>query len=253
MAEIWGTISDRWYAMLFALAYLILGLRILGGRRLVLFSIVAFAVAAVAENASVHTGIPYTRHAFNPALRGNEVWVFDVPLVVPMSYTFLQFLSFCAARAVAAGPWRRVPPSPLAAYALAVVFATWTTWTLDPVSQRGELWFLGELFQYEQPGFWFGLPLLSQVGWFFVSAALCALLARLVRHLPQRSERPLSNPLVWSAAVFLVQVLLLSVVALAVGEHTLGAAGLLMWVPVVAVTGTMWHQMRPQGAAVRSA
>ena len=246
MAEVWGTISGRWYAMLLALAYLILGLRILGGRRLVVFTIVAFVLAAASENASVHTGIPYTRYAFNPALRGQELWVFDVPLVVPLSYTFVQFFSFCAARAVAAGPWRRVPPSPLAAYALAVVFATWSTWTLDPVSQRGELWFRGELFQYDQPGFWFGLPLGSQVGWFLVSAVLCGLLAGLVRHIPQRGERPLGNPLMWGAAVFLIQVLLLSIVAIVAGEHALGAAGLLTWVPAVAVTGVLWQQLRPE-------
>ena len=109
MTEIWGTIGGRWFVTLFALAYLVLGLRILGGKKFALYTVVAFVLAAASENASVHTGIPYTRYAFNQALRGQELWIFDVPLFVPFSYTFVMFFSFCAARAVAAGPWRRVP------------------------------------------------------------------------------------------------------------------------------------------------
>jgi len=245
MTEIWGTLGGRWFVTLFALAYLLLGLRILGGRKLALYTVVAFVLAAGSENASVHTGIPYTRYAFNQALRGQELWILDVPLFVPFSYTFVMFFSFCAARAVAAGPWRRVPSSRLGAYLLGVLFATWSTWILDPVSQRGEHFYIGDLFHYHGPGFWFGLPLMSQVGWFFVSALLCGLLAWLTWQTPQRREKPFHNPLVWCFVVFLVQVLHLSVAALLIGEHTLGAAGLLMWVPAAAVTIVMWRELRP--------
>ncbi len=246
MTEILGTILGRWFVMLFGLAYIVLGLKVLGGKKLGLYSVIAFLVAAVSENASVHTGIPYTQYAFNEALRGKELWILDVPLFVPLSYTFVMFFSFCAARAVAAGPWRRVPPSRVSAYALAVVFATWSTWTLDPVSQRGALFYLGDLFHYEGPGFWFDLPLLSQVGWFCVSAALCGLLAWLTRDDPQRREKPITNPLVWCLAAFIIQVLHLSIIAVAVGEHALGAAGILMWVPAIAVTSVLWSGMRPR-------
>ena len=127
------------------------------------------------------------------------------------------------------------------------MFATWATWTLDPVSQRGALFYLGDLFHYDGPGFWFGLPLLSQVGWFVMSAILCGLLARMTWHTPQANERPLRNPLIWCLVAFLVQVLHLSVVALVVGEQTLGAAGLLMWVPAAAVTAVLWVQSQTGG------
>ncbi len=250
MTEIWGTIVGRWFVTLFALAYLFIGLRVLGGKKLTLYTVVAFTLAAASENASVHTGIPYTRYAFNEALRGQELWIFDVPLFVPFSYTFVMFFSFCAARAVAAGPWRRVPPSRLGAYLLAVLFATWSTWTLDPVSQLAARFYIGDLFHYQGPGFWFGLPLLSQVGWFCVSALLCGLLAWMTRSTSQRIERPLQNPLIWGLVVFLVQVLHLSVVALSIGEYELGAAGLLMWIPAVGVIAVLWPQLRPDGVGV---
>ena len=246
MNEIWGTVVGRWFVTLFAIAYVVLGLRILGGRKLALYTVIAFALAAASENASIRVGIPYTHYSFNQALRGHELWIFDVPLFVPFSYTFVMFFSFCAGRAVAAGPWRRVPSSRLSAYLLAVVFATWSTWTLDPVSQRGRMWYIGDFFHYQDPGFWFGLPLLSQVGWFVVSTTLCGVLAWLTWQTPQRREVPLRNPLVWCFVTFLVQVLHLSVVAVWIGEHTLGAAGLLMWVPTVAVTLVMWRELRPQ-------
>lgn len=248
MTEIWGTIVGRWFVTLFALAYLVLGLKILGGKKLGIYSVIAFIVAAASENASVHTGIPYTHYTFNEALRGHELWILDVPLFVPFSYTFVMFFSFCAARAVAAGPWHRVPRSRPAAFLLAVLFATWSTWTLDPVSQLGAKYYIGDLFHYKGPGFWFGLPLLSQVGWFFVSTLLCGLLAWLTWNTPQQRERPMLNPLVWCLVIFFIQVLHLSVVALVIGEYALGAAGILIWVPAMAVTAVLWPGMRPKMA-----
>jgi uncharacterized membrane protein len=244
MTEIWGTVGGRWYVTLFAVAYLVLGLRVLGGRKLAVYTLAAFGVAALLENLSVRFGIPYARYAFNQSLRGRELWIGDVPLFVPFSYTFVIFFSFAAARAVAAGPWRRVPPSRTAAYVLGAVFATWAMWTLDPISQRGALFYLGDLFHYDQPGFWFGLPLLTQIGWFATSSVLCGLLAWMTWRIPPAAERPLRNPLLWCLAAFLVQVQHLSVVGIFVGEQALGASGILMWVPAAAVTAVLWVQCR---------
>lgn len=248
--ELWGTFGGRWFVWLFAAAYVYLGWRLLGWRRLGIYTLVAFVVAVASENLSVRYGFPYTHYTFNEALRGDEIWIGDVPLFVPASYTFVMFFCFFGARAVAAGPWRRVPPSRIAAYALAVVFATWATWTLDPVSQRGAEWYMGDLFHYSGSGFWFGLPFGSQVGWFGVGVVLCGVLALLTRSDRPLAVRPRHNPQLAALAVFAVQVLHVSVVALAVGEHTLGAAGLLIWIPVVAVVAVLWPQLRPHAAQV---
>lgn len=246
---LWGTVGGRWFVWAFAAVYVVLGWRLLGWKRLGLYTAVAFVVAVASENLAVHTGFPYTRYEFNPALRGDELWIGDVPLFVPASYTFVMFFSFFGARAVAAGPWRRVPQSRWAACALAVVFATWSTWTLDPVSQRGAEWYMGDLFHYSGTGFWFGLPLGSQAGWLAVSAVLCGVLALVTRDDDQVEERPLANPQLGALAVFAVEVLHLSVVALLIGEHTLGATGLLIWVPVAAVVAVLWPQLRPVPSA----
>jgi uncharacterized membrane protein len=245
-----GTFLGRWYVTLFGLAYLVYGARLLGARRLTVYSAVAFAVAAASENASVLWGVPYTLYSFNPELRPRELFLGNVPLAVPLSYTFVMFFSFCAARYVAAGPWRTAPASARGAYLLAVVFATWSTWTLDPVSQRGAQWYLGDLFHYAGPGFWFGLPLLSQVGWCVVSAALCGVLARMTpTQRPEPLARAAEHPLLPCFIAFVVQNLHLAVVALFIGERTLGGAGFIIWIPAFAVAAVLWLEMR---AAARS-
>ena len=239
-----GTFAGRWYVTLFGLAYLYYGRRLLGGRRLALYSTIAFVIAVASENASVAWGVPYTLYAFNQDLRGHELFIGNVPLAVPLSYTFVMFFAFAAARYVAAGPWRTAPTSTTGAYLLAVVFATWSTWTLDPVSQRGAEWYLGDLFHYAGPGFWFGLPLLSQVGWCVVSATLCGLLAWLTPHeRPQPIAHAVEHPLLPSFVTFLIQILHLAVVALFIGEATLGGAGFIIWIPAFAVAAVLWVEL----------
>src|SRR5262245_164481 len=239
-----GTVVGRWYVTLFGLAYLWFGWRLLGARRLALYSLAAFVVAAVSENASVRWGIPYTLYGFNQSLRAHELFLGNVPLAVPLSYTFVMFFAFGAARYVAAGPWRSAPRARLPPCVLAVVFATWSTWTLDPVSQRGAAWYLGDLFHYAGPGFWFGLPLLSQVGWFVVSALLCGLLAVLVPPAaPEAVARPARHPLLPCFITFLVQQLHVAVAALVIGETTLGGAGLIIWLPALAVAAVLWIEL----------
>lgn len=239
-----GTIIGRWYVTLFGLAYLYYGVRILGARQLALYSVIAFVIAVASENASVIWGIPYTLYSFNQELRTQELFIGNVPLAVPASYTFVMFFAFTAARYVAAGPWRTAPRSGTAAYILAVVFATWSTWTLDPVSQRGAHWYLGDLFHYAGPGFWFGLPFLSQVGWCIVSATLCGLLAALA---PAEGPRPVAraaqHPLLPCFITFVVQILHLAVVALFIGETTLGGAGFIIWIPAFAVAAVLWVEL----------
>jgi len=248
-----GTLIGRWYVTLFGLAYLFYGTRMLGARRLALYSGLAFVLAAASENASVVWGVPYTLYSFKPELRLHELFIGNVPLAVPLSYTFVMFFAFSAARYVASGPWRTAPASSAAAYGLGVVFATWSTWTLDPISQRGAQWYLGDLFHYAGPGFWFGLPLLSQVGWCVLSASLCGILALMT---PAETPRPLAravqHPLLPCFVTFIVQVLHVAVVALLIGETTLGGAGFIIWIPAFAVAAVLWVELHAAARAKTS-
>ena len=80
MHEVAGTLFHRWYVSLFGLAFLFFAVRHLGWRRTLLYAVIAFGVGVLAENGSVHLGFPYTHYRFSEALRGDELWIGDVPL-----------------------------------------------------------------------------------------------------------------------------------------------------------------------------
>ena len=152
-----GTVIGRWYVTLFGLTFLWRASRQLGWRRTGIYTAVALVVGIAAENGSVHWGFPYTHYTFNGALRDDEIFAFDVPLMVPMSYTFMAYFAFSAGRLIASGPFRTRAPRAWHELAVALMLAVWALWVLDPVSRLGGRFYLGELWRYRGPGFWFGL------------------------------------------------------------------------------------------------
>ena len=249
MHALWGTVAGRWYVTLFGLAFLWCAVRHMGWRRTLVYTGLAVGVGALAENGSVHIGFPYTHYRFDEALRGDELFVGDVPLMVPLSYTFMGYFAFAAGRLLASGPWRTRAPRPWTELLMAMVLAVWALWILDPVSRMGDRFYLGRLFRYEGPGFWFGLPLGSQVGFTLTAAVLLGILAVLCRGDRDRSVEGLRrHPHLAALATYHGQVFHLAVVALVIGEHTVGGAAFLMWVPVAAMAAVHWSSMRPPDA-----
>src|SRR5438046_9864361 len=98
MHELAGTVFHRWYVSIFGLAFLFFAVRHLGWRKTLIYGALAFGVGALAENGSVHFGFPYTTYAFNPALRGKELWIGDVPLFVPLSHPSMCSYALAARR-----------------------------------------------------------------------------------------------------------------------------------------------------------
>jgi hypothetical protein len=246
--ELAGTVFGRWYVTLFGLVFAWCAVRHLGWRRTVLYTVLAVAVGALAENASVHVGFPYTRYEFNENLRGDELFVGDVPVMVPLSYTFMAYFAFASGRLMASGPWRTRAPRAWQEGLLSLVLAVWALWILDPVSRLGHRFYLGDLFEYEGPGFWFGLPLASQLGFGLTSAVLLAVLFALTR---DETDRPISglrrHPHVPALLTYHGQVLHLAIVAFAIGgvpADTIGGSLFLMWVPAAAVTAVHWSHLR---------
>jgi uncharacterized membrane protein len=236
-----GTIFDRWYVTLFGLTFAWCSVRHLGWRRTALYAGVAFTVGALAENGSVHLGFPYTRYAFNEALRGDELFVGDVPVFVPLSYTFMGYFAFASGRLLASGPRRLRAPRPWMEYVLGVVLAVWALWVIDPVSRLGEDFYLGEVFAYDGPGFWFGLPLGSQAGFTLTSVVLVGVLSVLARREPDAAVRTwTAHPHLLALVVYHVQVFHIAVVAFVIGADALGGAAFLLWVPIAGMTAVHW-------------
>lgn len=246
MREIYGTVVGRWYVMVLGVVYVVAAVRHLGWRRTALYTVTAVALGALAENGSVHLGIPYTRYGFNPALRGHEIFVGDVPLMVPLSYTFMGYFAFAAGRLLASGPWRTRGRRVLDEYLLGLVLAVWALWIFDPVARLGNRWFLGRLFHYAGPGFWFGLPLGSQAGFTVTAGILIGLLTWMARSdpaLPVGDWR--RHPHLLALCTYHGQLLWLAAVAWVLGADTLGGSAVLMWVPAAAVTAVYWSSLRP--------
>jgi hypothetical protein len=176
------------------------------------------------------------------------VFIGDVPLMVPLSYTFMAYFAFASGRLLASGPWRTRAGRPWQEWLLALVLAVWALWILDPVSRLGDRFYLGELFEYEGPGFWFGLPLGSQLGFAATAAVLLAMLFGLTRDEPDHGVEGLRHhPHLPALVTYHGQVLHLAVVAFVIGgvpADTIGGSFFLMWVPAAALTAVHWSHLR---------
>jgi hypothetical protein len=247
MHEISGTLFHRWYVTVFGLAFVWFAVRQLGWRRTLVYGVVAFGVGALAENGSVHVGFPYTSYSFNPALRGKELWIGDVPLFVPLSYTFMGYFAFASGRLLASGPWRTRARHWWMEFALAWMLAVWALWVVDPVSRLGDEFYLGRVFRYRGPGFWFGLPLASQLGFALTSLVLLALLFVLSRGERDRAVTGgmVRHPHLGALITWHAQVFHMAVVAFVIGADAIGGSAFLMWVPAALVTAVYWSTLRP--------
>lgn len=261
--EVVGTLVGRWYVTGFGIAFAVCAVRHLGWRRALVYAAVAVGVGAAAENASVHVGFPYTRYAFNKSLRGDEVFVGDVPLMVSLSYTFMAYFAFAAARIIVAGPRRTRGDMPVLEYVVAVVLAVWALWVVDPVSRLGGHFFLGELFRYEGPGFWFGLPLGSQLGFTLTSAVLVGVLTWLARdEAPQAVARALAHPRLPALVAYVGQVLFMAGSAFAVARldgdpavvrqaDALAGSAVIIGLPVALMVAVHWRALGRAAAATQ--
>jgi putative membrane protein len=168
MSLLLGSLVLRPYVFLFLLAFLVAGVRDLGGRRTALFLAWVWPLAFVAEFASTRIGIPFGLYHYTGATRGQELFLADVPFFDSLSFTFLAYASFCVARAA-------LPPrcgrSPAAVAVLAGVVMMLLDVVIDPLAVRGDRWFLGRIFWYPDGGPYFGVPLSNFAGWLVVGVA----------------------------------------------------------------------------------
>ncbi|HZU78917.1 MAG TPA: carotenoid biosynthesis protein [Acidimicrobiales bacterium] len=244
MRALYGTLVERWYVTVLGLVFLWRAVSHMGWRKTLLYGVVAVGVGALAENGSVHFGFPYTTYSFNSALRGKEVFVGSVPLMVPLSYTFMGYFGFAAGRILASSPWRTRGRRVWHEYLLGVMLSLWALWIMDPVARLGPRWFLGTVFHYRGPGFWFGLPLGSQAGFLLTAVVLVGMLTYLMRDEPQRHVvRWREHPHLVSLLTYQCQLLWLAIVALVLGADEIGGAFFLIWVPALCLTAVTWSNL----------
>jgi putative membrane protein len=57
----------------------------------------------------------------------------------------------------------------------------WLDLVIDPLAVRGDRWFLGRIFYYPDPGWYFGVPLANFAGWAGLGATIALASQRLDR------------------------------------------------------------------------
>ncbi len=180
-----ATIELRPYVFIFLAAFLSISIVNFGLRTTLLFTVLTYAVSLACEWSSVHNGFPFGLYHYIEATRGREIWIAGVPFMDSLSFTFLGFASYTVALLAAAPLYRsgldlrvldtwKIRRSPRV-WLMAALFMVMVDMVVDPLSVRGDRWFLGKIFWYDPPGPHFGVPISNYLGWFFVAVITVAI------------------------------------------------------------------------------
>jgi uncharacterized membrane protein len=196
-----STIALRPYVFVFLASFLFISIVTFGLRTTLLFTVLTYAVSLACEWSSVHNGFPFGLYHYIEATRGREIWVFGVPFMDSLSFTFLGFASYTVALLLSSPLYRRgidlrlldtrkIRRAPRV-FLMAALFMVMIDWVVDPLSVLGDRWFLGKIFWYDPPGPHFGVPISNYLGWYFVAAITIAIFVLLDAVINRGVERPL--------------------------------------------------------------
>jgi putative membrane protein len=166
---LWGSLVLRPYVFGFLALYLGAAAAAWGWRRTVAFTGLAGGLAFAAEFASTRVGIPFGLYHYTGITRGRELYLANVPFFDPLSFAFLAWASLGLARILLG---RR--SSPLAVAVTSGGLMMWLDVVIDPLAVRGDRWFLGPIFYYPEPGWYFGVPLANFAGWAILGTVIAA-------------------------------------------------------------------------------
>lgn len=171
------TLGRRWFAFAFIAGLLWAAWPEGGWRRALRFLVIAFGVSLLAEYSSTHNGFPYGRYGYIAHTRGDELYISNIPLFVPLSFGTMVWgaraLAIVGLSGLSQDARRRVS-LPLLAAAGAISAAVLDL-IVDPMSLRGGTWFMGDLFAYRHGSWYFGVPWSNFAGWMLASAVIVAI------------------------------------------------------------------------------
>ncbi len=157
------TILSRWHAFAFIAAFFWAASSERGWKRALRFWVIASGVALVFELTSTRTGFPYGKYTYTEFTRGDELYIFNVPLFVPLSHGILMW----AGRAIAIVGFRARDRNVIPW--LGALGTVLVDLVVDPVSLHGNRWFLGDLHRWENASGYLGVPLWNFLGWYLAT------------------------------------------------------------------------------------
>ena len=252
----------RPYVFVFLAVYLFAAVTKMGWRKTAAFSLVAWVVAYAAEFSSTRNGFPFGMYVYVDATRTQELWLANVPFFDSLSFTFLCYLGYALAIFLYAplvcvrGDFQvadtRAVRTSGRVLATGAFLTTLLDVVIDPLTVRGDRWFLGRIYYYPEGGIHFGVPLSNYAGWFLVALTTIAVFQLLerrtawsvrgVRHVPYGG---LIEPL-----VYLGIVVFNLTITFWIGETLIGLLGCLVYAPVVALF--LSHPLNPMRHAGRA-
>lgn len=186
-----STIAYRPYVFVFFACYLILAITHIGWKRMALFTALAYLVAFLCEwsSAVAATGFPFGLYYYINTTSDRELWIFGVPFMDSLSFTFLSYVSWELATTLVGrvnANWRDVQVlnreqagRSWAAALLAAFLMMYLDIIIDPVALKGDRWFLGKIYYYPDGGSYFGITIANFLGWFFVCFVIVRTFVRL--------------------------------------------------------------------------
>ncbi len=172
--ELWrrllGSLGLRPYVFGFLGLYLVVAAAAWGWRRTAAFTALAGGLAWVAEWTSTRIGVPFGFYVYTGTTRGRELFLGNVPFFDSLSFTFLAYASLGLARLLLGRRGGRT----LLAVASGLLMM-WLDLVIDPLAVRGDRWFLGRIFFYPDPGWYFGVPGANFAGWAVLGTLIAGL------------------------------------------------------------------------------
>lgn len=271
MSLLVSTLAFRPYVFIFLLIYLVASSCKLGVTRTFLFTLSAWLIAYVSEFSSVRTGLPFGLYHYIPCTTNCELWICGIPFMDSLSFTFLSYTSWTTARVFLSPSngrgltfrliegdgkgrfsWRIVLLGAFLMMLLDVV--------IDPLSLRGDRWFLGKIYYYPVPGAYFGVTIANFIGWFVVGAVTMTLWGVMDRRMGGGPRMPadvsgtgassghaFSPPTLdlWGPALYYIILSFNLVMTFYIGEVALGLVGTAIFLPVTA--GVLFKITRRRG------
>ena len=240
-----GTVALRPYVFVFLLVYLFIAITRMGWRRTAAFTLIAWGVAYAAEFSSTRNGFPFGLYVYVDATRDRELWLSNVPFFDSLSFSFLCYLGYALALflyaplAISRHDFQVVDGPEVRSSRRVLFTAAFLTMlidvVIDPLTVRGDRWFLGRIYYYPDGGLHFGVPLSNYAGWFLVALVSIWLYQRLdarVQWSRSGARRIPYGGLLEPALYLSILVFNLSL-TFWIGESLLGLLGCMLYAPVV--------------------